>query len=152
MPAPEHAGIMTATLSPVTPLTVEQCWDLLSSTSFGRLGTSAAGSVDITPISYLVDAGTILFQSDPGTKLVHLALEGAVALEIDSHGPYTAWSVVVKGRARMLTDRDDIARADALGSVAELALDRPHWVRIDPVEVTGRHFMLDGAQGPAGPR
>ena len=55
-----------------------RCWALLASATVGRLGVIVDGAAEIFPVNYLVDRTTgvlptILFRTDPGTKLAGLA-------------------------------------------------------------------------------
>jgi hypothetical protein len=92
------------------------CWELLTRTSVGRLAVDIAGQPDIFPINYIVDGATIVFRSGAGTKLAGAVLNHHVAFEIDGYTPdrRTAWSVVVKGRARQIDSMLDVYRASSL--------------------------------------
>lgn len=130
------------TSSPVTRLTDDQCWALLAREGFGRLATSALGVIDITPVNYAVDGRTLLLRTAPGTKLLELTVNADVAFEIDERAPGYAWSVVLKGRARMITDPHEIAVAERSGLRTQIATEKTIWVRIEPTAVSGRHFVL----------
>jgi len=128
----------------ITELTTDQCWNLLRSTAIGRIAASAAGLVDIFPINYAVDeaARTVYFRTAPGTKLLELAINDRVALEIDGHDEHEAWSVVVKGRAERVERQSEMDAAETLGLEPWIPTLKYRWVRITPTEVTGRRFAL----------
>ncbi|QWT23217.1 pyridoxamine 5'-phosphate oxidase family protein [Subtercola sp. PAMC28395] len=115
-------------------------WGRLRSRGVGRLAVSDNGNPDIFPINYLASADQILIRTAPGTKLTKLMLNESVALETDHYDAETAWSVVVKGTARHLTDEDSIraARDSPLWSWMPRSTDA--FVVITPTEVTGRAF------------
>lgn len=128
--------------SPVTRLTDDQCWALLERERFGRLATSALGVLDITPLNYLAWDRTLLLRTAPGSKLLELTVNPDVAFEIDGRETGFAWSVVLKGKARMLTNPVEIAEAERAGLRNQLDTEKPIWVRIEPTQVSGRHFVL----------
>lgn len=132
-------------------LSPRQCWELLESQRIGRIGILEDSAPEIYPVNYVVDSKTILFRTDPGTKLHGFRRSPSVCFQIDAFDgeARTGWSVLVKGRASELTGAADLRR------VAELELevwalgDKAHWVRVSPVEVTGRrlHPTRPGAAG-----
>jgi len=134
--------------SPVTRLSDDQCWALLEHERFGRLATNALGVMDITPLNYVSWDRTILIRTAPGSKLLQLTVSPDVAFEIDGREPGSAWSVVLKGRARMLTNPAEIVEAERAGLRNQLATEKPIWVRIEPSEVSGRHFVLSDSPLP----
>lgn len=133
------------TPSPVTRLSDDQCWALLEREHFGRLATNALGVMDITPLNYIAWDRTLLLRTAPGSKLLELTVNPDVAFEIDARETGFAWSVVLKGRARMLTNPAEIAEAERVGLRNQLATDKPIWIRIEPTQLSGRHFVLTRA-------
>jgi nitroimidazol reductase NimA-like FMN-containing flavoprotein (pyridoxamine 5'-phosphate oxidase superfamily) len=126
----------------ITELTNDECWQLMRTHEMGRIAASAAGTVDIFPINYAVDGETIMFRTAPGTKLLELAINDRVAFEIDDHDEHEAWSVVVKGRAERVERQSEMDAAESLGLQPWIPTLKYRWVRIWPVEVTGRRFTL----------
>ena len=131
--------MVTTEESPVEELSVEECWQLLEREEFGRLAYRLVEEVHMVPINYAVDAGTLLFRTASGNKLLAAALHSDVAFEIDWHDDLAAWSVVVRGQLRRLHE-DEQHRADGLQSwVPTLKYEV---VELEPVSVTGRRFFL----------
>lgn len=127
----------------IIELTTDQCWQLLRSGDLGRIAASAAGTVDIFPINYAVDATpAIYFRTAPGTKLLELAINDRVAFEIDGHDEVEAWSVVVKGRAERVERQSEMDEAELLGLTPWIPTLKYRWVRIRPTEISGRKFAL----------
>lgn len=122
----------------------DECWDLLSSTSVGRLAVDVAGRPDIFPINFVVDDRSIVFRSGAGTKLAASVLLHHVAFEIDGFEPddRTTWSVVVKGRAHEVERMQDVFEAEDLPLFPWIAHPKPNIVRITPEEVSGRRFHV----------
>jgi nitroimidazol reductase NimA-like FMN-containing flavoprotein (pyridoxamine 5'-phosphate oxidase superfamily) len=136
---------MTALPIPVEELSQSECWDLLRREVVGRLAVAIANSPDIFPINYIVDDESIVFRSAPGTKLAAAVLGRGVALEIDGFDTVdgvetAAWSVIVKGTARLLENMKEYLEADDLPLFPWHTSLKPEIVRIDPEIVTGRRF------------
>ncbi|MGE0877990.1 MAG: pyridoxamine 5'-phosphate oxidase family protein [Acidimicrobiia bacterium] len=132
---------------PMTGMTILEavdCWKLLREADVGRLAVSIAGHPDIFPINHIVNDGAVMFRCQAGTKLAAAVLGQSVAFEIDGYDAWTgdAWSVVVKGRAIELEKYADIDAAESLPLFSWAAFPKPHWVRIEPDEITGRRFHV----------
>jgi uncharacterized protein len=125
---------------PILELTDEQCWKLLGKTRHGRIALHAAGELDIFPINYLAHEGKLLMRSAPGTKLAELTINQNIVFETDGITSDEAWSVVVKGAARILESGDEIARAEALGLKTWIPTLKDFYIELAPKEVSGRHF------------
>lgn len=125
-------------------LSESDCWELLGEAHVGRLAVDIAGQPDIFPINFLADDGSIVFRSAAGTKLAGAVLNRFVAFEIDGYQPgdRTAWSVVVKGRARAVEGMQEVFDAEDLPLFPWLAWDKPNFVRIEPTVVTGRRYHI----------
>jgi uncharacterized protein len=123
-------------------LSPAECWTLLASTPVGRIGVLNDSAPEIYPVNHVVDGDTIVFRTDAGSKLRGLARSPAVCYQVDGIEPRdaTGWSVLVKGRAVEVDDPDGVRRV-ALLPLRYWALgDKHHWIRILPVEVTGRRI------------
>jgi len=123
------------------------CWERLRRTSVGRLGVHRDGQPAIYPINYLVDGASIVFRTRADSKIAEAPHLERVAFEIDGfeQARGLAWSILVKGFARFVDSDDEIERIDQLPLSPWIVADRPAWVRIVPVEVTGRRFhIVDG--------
>jgi hypothetical protein len=126
-----------------TVLTTHDCLDLLRGSEVGRLAISRTAHPDVFPVNYTLDGDAVVFRTAPGTKLDTLTCNRDVTFEVDGYQRATgdAWSVVIKGRAERITAPHD------LFDVADLPLypwhsgPKPHFVRIVPVEMTGRRFQ-----------
>lgn len=123
-------------------LDTDECWRLIARSTVGRLAVSIANHPDIFPVNYVVDAGTIVVNTAPGTKLAAAVLGHGVAFEVDEldHDTHTGWSVVVKGEASEIEDLAGLMNAEELGIETWATSDKTRFVRITPVEVTGRRI------------
>jgi len=129
-------------VNPVEVLTDDACWDFLLSASLGRLAVSVAGEPEIYPVNFIAVDKRLLFRTSQGTKLLELTINNRVAFETDGVGRDDAWSVVVKGTARILEKQSDIELANQLSLHPLVPTLKYTWVEIVPIETTGRRFEL----------
>lgn len=115
---------------------------MLENTQHGRLVLTAAGETDVFPINYRAHDGLLLLRTAPGTKLAELTINENVVFQADGITSDEAWSVVVKGRARVLEQSSDIAAAEALNLKTWIPTLKDFYVEIKPSRVSGRHFNL----------
>jgi uncharacterized protein len=133
---------MVANEDPISVLDREEAWKLLEGRTFGRLAVSVTGQPDIFPVNFHADETSIVFRTAPGSKLLDVTINRAVAFETDGYNTDEAWSVVVKGSARILEKQAEIFAAEALGLRSWIPTVKPIFVRIVPTEVTGRRFQF----------
>lgn len=128
----------------VEQLPVDSCWALLRTTTVGRLAVWVEGHPDIFPLNYAVDRGTVVFRTGEGTKVLGALSGTPVALEADGYDASTdrAWSVVVKGRARTITEVHDLMDTVDLPLFPWQSGDKGRFIRVVPGEVTGRRFPV----------
>jgi hypothetical protein len=127
--------------SPVSTLSVDECWELLEAEEFGRLAYRLVDEVHVVPINYLADNRSLLFRTAGGNKLLAAALHSDVAFEIDWQDERSAWSVVVRGRLQRLPE-DEEDRVDDLPLHPWVPTLKYNVVELVPSEVTGRFFHL----------
>jgi hypothetical protein len=92
-------------------------------------------------MNYVADGGTLLFRTTSGNKLLSAALHSNVAFEIDWYDDASAWSVVARGRARRLEDRE-LHRLDDLPGGPWTPSPKLDGIELEPDVVTGRRFLL----------
>lgn len=129
--------------APVTTLDEQESFELLKANRFGRLAMSVAGLPEIVPINYVVDDGRIIFLTSAGNKLLGLTINSEVAFEVDQIQGHQATSVIVKGVARRLENRDEIEFAESLPLHPWVDTEKFYYVEIVPNVVTGRSFQLN---------
>ncbi|WP_248762217.1 pyridoxamine 5'-phosphate oxidase family protein [Pseudarthrobacter sp. SSS035] len=128
--------------NPVLELDDEQSWKLLEATRHGRLVVSVAGEPDIFPVNYLTSDRKIYLRTAPGNKLAQLTINSRVLLETDGILSDEAWSVVLRGTARVLTNSAELAVVEELGLKSWVPTLKDFYVEIVPTSVSGRHFEL----------
>jgi uncharacterized protein len=126
----------------VTVLSEDESWSLLSSVSLGRLVTILGGQPEVFPVNFVTQRRTVLFRTAQGTKLYSAVMGGQVVFEADDHTAVEGWSVIVKGRARLLSANADILDAEEAPLLSWIATVKPHYVRLVATEITGRRFKF----------
>jgi nitroimidazol reductase NimA-like FMN-containing flavoprotein (pyridoxamine 5'-phosphate oxidase superfamily) len=127
---------------PVTVLSADESWGLLSSLSLGRLVTVLGGQPEIFPVNFVTQRRTVLFRTAQGTKLYSAVMNARVAFEADDHTVAEGWSVIVKGTAHLLSANAEILEAEEAPLLSWPATLKPIFVRVIAVEITGRRFKF----------
>lgn len=129
-------------------LEAEECLALLGDQQVGRLAVATRDLPDIFPINFVVDRGCVVFRTAEGTKLAAAVLGRGVAFEIDGLDERTdeAWSVIVKGHAVELQRMRQLFDAAELPLYPWHASPKHRYVRIEPVQITGRRFKVVGPE------
>lgn len=135
-------------LEPVTILSASESWDLLASVAIGRLVTSVDSQPEIFPVNFAVRRHSVIFRTAEGTKLVSAAINNHVLFEADDHGAAEGWSVIVKGTARTLRTSEELEEAERAQLLPWTATLKQHYVRINPVSITGRRFRFGPEPSP----
>jgi general stress protein 26 len=125
---------------PVTELTDQHSWEFLQRSSLGRLAVSSDNKPAIFPVDFYCDGNSILFRTAEGTKLADLVANDAVAFEADEHTTRESLSVIVEGRAHVVTDESEIRDADRATLPRWIPIAVPVYVRIVPTKIHGRRF------------
>lgn len=130
---------------PITVLDDHEAWNLLSSVALGRLVTYFGGQLEIFPVNFVAQKGTVLFRTAEGTKLFTTVMNDKVLFEADDHTVDEGWSVVIRGTAKMLSSAEDIREADQAGLMPWVATEKLRYVRVTPTEISARRFQFGAA-------
>jgi nitroimidazol reductase NimA-like FMN-containing flavoprotein (pyridoxamine 5'-phosphate oxidase superfamily) len=128
--------------NPVLELDDEQSWRLLEGTQHGRLVVSVAGEPDIFPVNYVTSGRKVYLRTAPGNKLAQLTINATVLFETDGITSDEAWSVVLRGKARVLSNSAELAAVEDLGLKSWVPTLKDFYVEIEALSVSGRHFQL----------
>ena len=95
--ATDHAGLIV--------LDFDECMRLVAGSPVGRIGFVTGGEVEILPVNHLVDGTAVAFRTLYGSKLGAAVQNDAVSFEVDCYddAAATGWSVLIKGRAEVVT-------------------------------------------------
>ncbi|MFF8939312.1 pyridoxamine 5'-phosphate oxidase family protein [Streptomyces paradoxus] len=121
---------------------------LLAKAPVGRVVYTRQALPAVLPVNFSLDTDTsVLLCTSPDSDLVR-AIDGVVvAFEADEFHAATrsGWSVVVTGRATVVTDQAEHERLSREGPTSWMPLAGAVFVRIESEIVTGRE--LDAARG-----
>ncbi|MEV5876371.1 pyridoxamine 5'-phosphate oxidase family protein [Streptomyces sp. NPDC052101] len=127
---------------------------LLGTVRLGRIVFTRQALPTVRPVSHVLDDGDIVIRTHEGAALTARTRQDGgegvvVAYEADAIDPEThlGWSVVVTGRARLVTDPADLARVRTLLTPWAPHEDMDHAVRIRPCLVTGV-LLTEGSDAP----
>src|SRR5581483_11304779 len=123
-------------------LTREECFSLLAGEYLGRVAVTDDRGPVVFPVNFVLDRHTVVFRTEPGTKLDAAARCGRVCFEVDGadEAARTGWSVLVRGEATEVTDRAELARLAGLALRPWAPGNRYRYVRILPATLTGRRI------------
>ncbi len=125
----------------------DECIGLLRTQAIGRLAVADHGYYPphIVPVNFAVDGDRIVFRSEDGLKFkLSILAEHSVSFEVDSinREGHMAWSVVVQGKADLLTADEVEALDDAVRVEPWAPGDHREWVRITPYTISGRRVKM----------
>lgn len=127
------------------PIPVEECRTLLASAPVGRLVFTEDRVPVAHPVNFALAGDDVIIRTGPGQKVDAARRGDLVAFEVDEIDPVsrTGWSVLVIGRASVVTDIDrlisvlDPARRPWIGG-----RDR-YVIQITTERIEGRRIVLD---------
>lgn len=121
----------------------QACLRLLGRVPVGRVVYTRQALPAVLPVNFRLDAdSSVVLRTSAGSELVR-AVDGAVvAFEADEFdaAARSGWSVVVTGRAALVTDPAERARLARCGPDSWMPLPDGVFVRIAPDLVTGRRL------------
>ncbi|WP_454113885.1 pyridoxamine 5'-phosphate oxidase family protein [Microbacterium maritypicum] len=126
----------------------QQSYELLTTTTIGRVGFVHEGRVQILPVNFAVSGHDLLLRTTPNGVLGALSSEPLeVAFEVDYHDPLgsTAWSVLMHGSLTRVPD--DEAAGDAARVHPWAGDDRSLPLSLHIDTITGRSVKRDQFRG-----
>ncbi|PRB07317.1 pyridoxamine 5'-phosphate oxidase family protein [Microbacterium sp. MYb64] len=130
----------------IIELSEQECYDLLTATTVGRVGFVHDARVLILPVNFVVSGRDLLLRTTADGLLGTLSeAPSEVAFEVDSHVPLsrTAWSVLMHGRLSRVAEGDAEAVLPRVSPWAGASRDLPLRFRIE--RMTGRTVHGDRA-------
>ncbi|CAN5683524.1 hypothetical protein BH11ACT8_BH11ACT8_31780 [soil metagenome] len=144
-------------MQPLVDLSRPECEDLLRAGVAGRIAFSTPDGPHIVPVNYAVVDDAIVVRTSPYSLLGTYGRDAQLAFEVDllDHAGERGWSVLVRGRARAVTDPSFIARVRARWPQLPWASGtRTLLLRLSWTDVTGRRLGSgwdDGAEVAGAP-
>lgn len=131
-------------MSRLVEIDVDMCLQLLESHHVGRIAVNDDAGPIIVPVNYVLDRGTVVIRSDPGTKLAATDQRDRAAFEIDGIdvGRRLGWSVLVRGRLREVNGEEELDRLRTLPLDPFAGGEKAHYLRLDSSSITGRRIEL----------
>ncbi|MEU7058649.1 pyridoxamine 5'-phosphate oxidase family protein [Streptomyces sp. NPDC046197] len=121
----------------------QECLRLLATVPVGRVVFTRQALPAVLPVNFRVDEdGAVLLRTCAASELAR-AVDGAVvAFEADTvdADTHSGWSVVVTGRAALVTDQAELTRLERTGLRSWAPSPQQVFVRIEPDLVTGREL------------
>ncbi len=159
IPPGQRAAASNPVLEELTP---EECRAHIAAGGIGRFLFTEAGRGPVAiPVNYKMDGADVIFRTSAEDRIASAIRQHHVSFDIDHLDDMLAegWSVVLSGRARLITDATELQRARALGIEPWAGGTRNTYVRLTPSQVTGRRIRVRGSagqgdtagQGSAGP-
>ncbi|MGW2786481.1 pyridoxamine 5'-phosphate oxidase family protein [Streptomyces populi] len=119
----------------------QECLRLLAKVPVGRVVYTRQALPAVLPVNFCLDTDdSVLLRTSSDSELVR-AIDGVVvAFEADEFDLETrsGWSVVVTGRATVVTDAAERERLSQVGPTSWMPLRNAVFVRIESEMVTGR--------------
>ena len=122
----------------------EECRDLLTVKSVGRVAFNGPDGPQVLPVNYVVHRRSIFFRTAAGSALGDAMRNTRVAFEIDDIDEYlqSGWSVVAVGEADVVDDQDLLVELWGDQGPKPWAIGlRTQFVRITPTRLTGRRVL-----------
>jgi nitroimidazol reductase NimA-like FMN-containing flavoprotein (pyridoxamine 5'-phosphate oxidase superfamily) len=121
----------------------QECLRLLTKVPLGRVVYTRQALPAVLPINFSLDTdASVLLSTSPASDLVHAINGVVVAFEADEFDAATrsGWSVVVTGRATVVTDPVEHERLSQTGPTSWMPHRDTVFVRIESELVTGREL------------
>ena len=134
---------MQAMSGSIVDLGREDSLALLASASVGRIVFTRGALPAIHPVNFIVEGDDVVVTTSEDSALLSAVAESIVAFEadeIDAANHEAAWSVVVTGRARLVTDRQNIERLRVIMRTSTGLAESARFIRIRPEIVSGRRI------------
>jgi uncharacterized protein len=122
----------------------EECRELLTIKSVGRVGFDGPDGPQVLPVNYVFHRRSIFFRTAAGSALAAAMRDRRVAFEIDEIDDFLqgGWSVLIVGDADLVEDEDLIVELwGDQGPKPWAPGVRTLFVQIQPIRVTGRRVL-----------
>jgi len=119
----------------------QECLRLLTKVPVGRIVHTRQALPAVLPVNFLLDGeGAVLLRTAAASELVRATDGAVVAFEADEvdAAAHSGWSVVITGRATVVTDPAEHERLTRTGPRSWAPSPEEVFVRIEPELVTGR--------------
>lgn len=123
----------------------EECLRLLERAPIGRVVHTRHALPAVLPVNFCLDVDSAVLMRTSADSELAAAVDGVViafeADEVDATA-HSGWSVVVTGRATVVTDPAEHGRLARTGPRSWVASPAEVFIRIEPELVTGRQLVV----------
>ncbi|MFF8910645.1 pyridoxamine 5'-phosphate oxidase family protein [Streptomyces olivaceoviridis] len=122
----------------------QECLGLLATVPVGRIVYTRQALPAVVPVNFGLDSdGAVLLRTSASSELACAVDGSVVAFEADVVDAVacSGWSVVVTGRAVLVTDTAELERLERVGPRSWVPSPQEVFVRIEPELVTGRELV-----------
>lgn len=126
----------------------QECLRLLAKVPVGRVVYTQQALPAVLPVNFALDTdASVLLRTSAGSDLARAVDDVVVAFEADQFNAESrsGWSVVVTGRATVVTDPGEHERLLRTGPRSWMPIQEDVFIRIESAMVTGRE--LAGLRG-----
>jgi nitroimidazol reductase NimA-like FMN-containing flavoprotein (pyridoxamine 5'-phosphate oxidase superfamily) len=125
-------------------LSRQECLALLGQTPIGRVVISERALPAAFPVHFGLLGDDVVFRTASGGRLASAVQDAVVAFEADEmdYVDGWGWSVLVQGRASLLTDPLEIDDAELLALQPHVPGKAGHFVRIPSRVISGRRLRV----------
>ncbi|MER7796665.1 pyridoxamine 5'-phosphate oxidase family protein [Microbacterium sp. NPDC096154] len=130
----------------IITLSEEECRELLTTASVGRLGFVHEGEVQVIPLNYLLHGTDLVLRTVPDGVVGTLAPHAErVAFEVDHLEAHRGlgWSVLMHGSLHAMTDAEISELADPGRVIPWVGRSRPLHLRFHAQSVSGRRVRRE---------
>lgn len=129
--------------APLEVLDRAACLALLRTVDIGRVAwCSPSGHPVVLPVNFTVDGEDVVFQTAPGGKLDAVRHGRLLSFQADDveRAFKSGWSVLVTGKAQVVTDPDEVQRLERLAVAPWAPRPGAVFIQLVPGEITGRRI------------
>jgi uncharacterized protein len=133
-------GGMEAKRGPTAHLSRTESLALLATAPIGRIVFTRGALPAIHPVSFVLDGDDVVISTGEDSALLSAVVESIVAFEADEidAANNAAWTVVVTGRAQLVTDPQIVERIYDLTQPRRFTAESAHLLRIRSEIVLGQ--------------
>jgi transcriptional regulator with XRE-family HTH domain len=144
MPPGQRSAAKSAVLG---SMTAAECREHLASGGIGRFLFVEPGRGPVAiPVNFRMDGDDVVFRTASGGSISAGLHERRVSFDVDhlDDALGEGWSVLVTGKAHIITDPAGLSRAEALHIEPWAGGERPVYVRLPASQITGRRIRVAG--------
>jgi nitroimidazol reductase NimA-like FMN-containing flavoprotein (pyridoxamine 5'-phosphate oxidase superfamily) len=128
----------------------QECLRLMAKVPVGRVVYTRQALPAVLPVNFVLDAnGSVLLRTSAGSDLVRAVDGVVVAFEADDFDAESrsGWSVVITGRATVVTDPTEHEHLLRSGPRSWMPIHEDAFIRIESAMVTGRELTASDPNG-----